>query len=113
MGTTYHESPAALTGSERRATVVFATSELPQRRRDFIFVATATVGAIGSGLAVWPLIHQMNPDASVLALTSTDVELADVEIGASVTVKWQGKPVFIRHRTPDEVAAARETPWSS
>jgi ubiquinol-cytochrome c reductase iron-sulfur subunit len=78
-------------------------------RRDFIFVTTAAVGAIGVGLVAWPLIDQMNPDASVLAFTSTDVDLSTVEIGASITVKWRGRPAFIRHRAAHEIEAARET----
>lgn len=76
-------------------------------RRDFIHVATATVGGIGGALAIWPLIDQMNPDASVAALTSIEVDISPVEVGASIVIKWRGRPVFIRHRAPWEIEAAQ------
>ncbi|MDG2355749.1 MAG: ubiquinol-cytochrome c reductase iron-sulfur subunit [Paracoccaceae bacterium] len=76
-------------------------------RRDFIYVATAAAGAITTGAAVWPLINQMNPSADVQALASIEVDVADVEPGSQITVKWLGKPVFIRRRTEEEIQAAR------
>ena len=76
-------------------------------RRDFIYVATAAFGAVGAAGAVWPLINQMNPDKSVLALASTDVDLSPIEEGQRVTVTWRGKPVFIDHRTADRIEEAR------
>ena len=56
---------------------------------------------------IWPLVDTMNPSADVLALASTEVDLSGVEEGMSITVKWRGKPVFIRHRTPAEIEEAR------
>jgi ubiquinol-cytochrome c reductase iron-sulfur subunit len=79
-------------------------------RRDFLYIATATMGAVGAAAAVWPLIHQMNPDASVLALASIEVDLSPIAEGQILTVKWRGKPVFIAHRTKEQIAAARATP---
>ena len=76
-------------------------------RRDFIYVATAAAGAITTAAAVWPLIDQMNPDASVKALASTEVDISGVEPGQSITVLWRGKPVFIKRRTKKEIASAR------
>ena len=64
-------------------------------RRDFLYIATAAVGAVGAAATIWPLIHQMNPDASVLALASIDVDLTPIVEGQIITVKWRGKPVFI------------------
>ena len=81
-------------------------SEEPSRR-DFIYVATAAAGAITTGAAVWPLIDQMNPSADVQALASIEVDVADVEPGSQITVKWLGKPVFIRRRTEEEIQSAR------
>ena len=75
-------------------------------RRDFLYVATGAFAAIGAGAAVWPLIDQMNPDASVLALASIELDIGAVPVGQEITVKWRGKPVFVRHRTEAEVAAA-------
>ena len=76
-------------------------------RRDFIFTASYALGAVGVGAVVWPLIDQMNPDASVKALASTEVDVSGVEKGQSITVLWRGKPVFIRRRTEEEIAKAK------
>ena len=77
------------------------------KRRDFLFTASYTIGAVGIGAAVWPLIDQMNPDSSVKALASTEVDVSAVERGKSITVLWRGKPVFIRRRTQEEISEAR------
>jgi ubiquinol-cytochrome c reductase iron-sulfur subunit len=79
-------------------------------RRDILFVATGAMATVAVGAAVWPLIAQMNPDASTLALASTDVDLSGIAPGQIVTVKWRGKPVFVRRRTPAEIQAAEQTP---
>jgi ubiquinol-cytochrome c reductase iron-sulfur subunit len=76
-------------------------------RRDFLYYATAGAGAVVAGAAVWPLINQMNPSADVQALSSIFVDISGVEPGTQLTVKWLGKPVFIRRRTPEEIEAAR------
>ena len=81
-------------------------------RRDFLFLATGAVAAIGAASVAWPLIDQMNPDASTLALASTEVDLAPIAQGQIVTVKWRGGPVFVRHRTAKEIEAAQATPLS-
>ena len=77
-------------------------------RRDFLFTASYTVGAIGLGATVWPFIDQMNPDSSVKALASTEVDISQIEPGKSITVLWRGKPVFIKRRTPDEISDAKK-----
>lgn len=76
-------------------------------RRDFIYYATAGAGAVVTGAAVWPLVNQMNPSADVRALASIRVDVGAIEPGTQLTVLWQGKPVFIRARTPEEIEAAR------
>ena len=73
-------------------------------RRDFIFTATAAVGAVGAGAAAWPLIDQMNPDASVKALASTEVDVSSLQPGQSITVLWRGKPVFIKREQKMKLA---------
>ena len=83
-------------------------SEKKVKRREFIFTATYAVGAVGVGATIWPLIDQMNPDASVKALASTEVDISNVERGQSITVLWRGKPVFIRRRTEEEILKAKE-----
>lgn len=77
-------------------------------RRDFLYYATAGAGVVATGAAVWPLVNQMNPSDDVKALASIEVDISGVAEGTQLTVKWRGKPVFIRHRTADEIAAARE-----
>ncbi|MEQ6249367.1 ubiquinol-cytochrome c reductase iron-sulfur subunit [Sulfitobacter sp. HNIBRBA3233] len=76
-------------------------------RRDFLYYATAGTGAVAVGAAVWPLVNQMNPSADVQALASIRVDVSAVEPGTQLTVKWLGKPVFIRRRTEEEIADGR------
>ena len=76
-------------------------------RRDFLFTASYALGAVGVGAAVWPLIDQMNPDASVKALATTEVDISTVGLGKTITVLWRGKPVFIRRRTQEEISKAQ------
>ncbi len=76
-------------------------------RRDFLFVATGAVAALGAAATAWPFINQMNPAADTLALATIEVNISKVEVGQAITVKWQGKPVFVRHRTPEEVKEAQ------
>ena len=78
-----------------------------QTRRDFLYVATGAFGAVGAGALAWPFIDQMNPDASAVALASIEVDISSIEEGYSLTVKWRGKPVFIRNRTQAEVDEAK------
>ena len=75
-------------------------------RRDFLFTASYTVGADGLGATIWPFIAQMNPDRSVKALATTEVDISQIEPGKSITVLWRGKPVFIKRRTESEISEA-------
>ena len=77
------------------------------KRRDFLFIAAGGFGAVGAAAAVWPLVDNLNPSADVLALSTVEVDISKVQVGQSIRVKWRGKPVFIRHRTEDEVANAK------
>ncbi len=81
-------------------------------RRDFLYVATGAVAAVGVAAAAWPLINQLNPDASVLALASIEFDLSSIAEGESVTIKWRGLPVFVRHRTAQEIQEAQAVPLS-
>lgn len=76
-------------------------------RRDFLYYATAGAGAVATGAAVWPLVNQMNPSADVQALSSIRVDVSGVEVGTQISVKFLGKPVFIRRRTEEEISEAR------
>jgi ubiquinol-cytochrome c reductase iron-sulfur subunit len=82
------------------------------RRREFLYLATMGVGAVGAAAFAWPLIDSMNPAADVLALSSIEVDLSPIEVGQAITVKWRGKPVFIRHRTEQEIEEARDVKLS-
>ena len=76
-------------------------------RRDFLYYATAGVGAVTVGAAVWPLVNQMNPSADVQAASQMRVDVSGVSEGTQLTVLFLGKPVFIRRRTAEEIEAAR------
>ena len=75
-------------------------------RRDFLYIATGMAGVFGAGAVAWPFIDQMRPDASTLALASIEVNVESLEPGMSLTVKWRGKPIFIRNRTEKEIEEA-------
>jgi len=68
------------------------------------------MAVVGAGAIAWPLIDQMNPDASVLSLSTIEVGFEDIEVGQAITVIWRGKPIFIRRRTADEIKVAEDTP---
>lgn len=76
-------------------------------RREFLYLVATAVGGLGAAIAAWPLLDSLNPSADVQALSSIDVDLAPIAEGQRITVKWRGNPVFIDHRTPDEIAKAK------
>jgi ubiquinol-cytochrome c reductase iron-sulfur subunit len=78
-------------------------------RRDFINLLVSTTAVFGTAAVAWPMISSLNPSQDVLALASTEVDISHIEVGQAITVKWRGKPVFIRHRTPEEIKAAEDT----
>ena len=75
-------------------------------RRDFIFIAAGSAAAIGAAAAIWPFVDQMNPAADTRALSTTEVDLASIPVGQQIKVMWQGRPVFVRHRTAEEISSA-------
>ncbi len=75
-------------------------------RRDFIHIAAISVAGVGGVALAWPFIDQMNPSGDTLALASIEYDLSKVLVGSQAVIKWRGKPVFVRHRTPKEIAAA-------
>ena len=79
-----------------------------ETRRDFLYLATGAMTAVGAAAIAWPLVQNMNPSADVLALSSIEFDLSPIEVGQSVTVAWRGKPVFARHRTAEEITAAND-----
>ena len=81
-------------------------------RRDFLYYATAGTGVVVAGAGVWPLVNQMNPSADVQAASQMRVDVSGVAVGTQLTVLFLGKPVFIRHRSEEEIAEARAVPVS-
>jgi len=77
-------------------------------RRDFMAMTAGSVAAVGAACAAWPIVDSLNPSEDVLAASSIEVDLSNVKQGENVTVKWRGKPVFIRHRTDSEIAEAQK-----
>ncbi len=84
--------------------------ETDHSKRDFLMIAAGAFAAVGGAAALWPLVDQMNPDASALALATVEFDLGPVKEGQAVTIMWRGKPVFIRHRTAAEIQMAKDTP---
>lgn len=78
-----------------------------ESRRDFLVLTAGSLGAVGVGTALWPFVHSMNPDASVLALSSVEIDISSIAKGQAITAMWRGKPLFIRHRTDEEILEAR------
>jgi ubiquinol-cytochrome c reductase iron-sulfur subunit len=84
-----------------------ATTTAPEpTRRDFIYIATGAVAAIGAGFAAWPFVDQMNPTSAVLALSSVEIDISAIQMGQQAVFMWRSKPVFVRRRTPKEIAEA-------
>ena len=81
-------------------------SEKQVTRRNFLYVTTGAFAAAGAASLAWPFVDQMNPDASVKALASTEIDLRPIIPGQSITVMWRGKPIFIRHRSQEEIDSA-------
>jgi ubiquinol-cytochrome c reductase iron-sulfur subunit len=103
----------AISKGERAMTTSDATEDGEPTRRDFIHIFGVATAAAGAGAVLWPLVSQMNPDASVLALSTKEVDLSSVSVGQAIKIMWQGKPVFIRHRTAEEIREAENTPLSA
>jgi ubiquinol-cytochrome c reductase iron-sulfur subunit len=77
-------------------------------RRDFLFIATGAVGAVGVASAIWPFISQMAPDAATIAAGApVEMDLGPIAEGQIVKIFWRGKLIFVRHRTKKEVEEAQ------
>ena len=77
------------------------------RRATFIYLAAGAIGAVASAGVAWSLVDSMNPAADTLALSTTDVNIAPIAEGMGIVTMWQGKPVFVRHRTAAEISEAQ------
>jgi ubiquinol-cytochrome c reductase iron-sulfur subunit len=92
---------------------VTATTHDAGTRRDFLYVASGAMGAVGAAAALWPFIDQMNPSAAALALASIEADISAIVPGQQVVVKWRGHPLFLRRRTPAEIAESNAVDVSS
>ena len=82
-------------------------------RRDFLILTAGAMAGIGAAVSVWPFVDSLNPARDTLALSTTEVDLAPVQVGQRLTVAWRGKPIFIDHRPPEEIKAAQDVDVSS
>jgi ubiquinol-cytochrome c reductase iron-sulfur subunit len=91
---------------------VTAISSAEPTRRYFLYIATATAGAIAAAATLAPLVGQMNSDASTIAAgLPVEVDLSPIESGQIIQVFWQSKPIFIFNRTPNDVKLAQDVDW--
>jgi len=78
-------------------------------RRDFLYIATGTVAAVGAVATLVPLVNQMNPDASTLAAGGpVDLDISKIEPGQQVVVRWRERPIFVFHRTPETLKTLQD-----
>jgi ubiquinol-cytochrome c reductase iron-sulfur subunit len=85
-----------------------ASTAAEGNRRDFLYIATGTVGAVGVASAIWPFVSTLQPDAGTRAAGAPiEVDLAQIPEGQSITLKWRGLPIFVRHRTAKEIDEAK------
>ena len=82
-------------------------------RRDFLYLSSISIGGLGVAAFIWPFLKSMNPAEDTLALGSTEVDLSTISVGQSKTVKWRGRPVFIRRRTQEEIVEANNVDVAS
>jgi ubiquinol-cytochrome c reductase iron-sulfur subunit len=92
---------------------VAATTSDAGTRRDFLYVASGAVSAVGVAAAAWPFIDQMNPTTAALAMGTTEIDLTAIQPGQQIVYKFRGQPLFVRRRTPAEIAAAKAVDVSS
>lgn len=115
LGVSRKFSTCGLIGTtEEGREIVSSMSSAHSTRRDFLYIATGTVGAVGAAAVLVPLIAQMNPDASTIAAGAPiEVDLTPIAEGQVIKVFWRGKPIYIMNRTKKQVEEARAVPVSS
>lgn len=83
-----------------------APETVDEERRDFIHIATGAAAVGGAGLLGYVFVDQMNPAGDTKAASSLEVDISKIPVGGEIRVLIGGKPFFLRHRTPAEVAEA-------
>lgn len=89
------------------------TKDDENARRDFLQLTAGAMGAVGAACVAAPLVNSLNPAKDTLALATIEVDVSDLKPGDAKTEMWQGKPVFIKHRTPTEIAEAEDVDVST
>src|ERR1700693_2318934 len=84
-----------------------------ETRRDFLILTATAIGAVGAAATIWPFIDSLNPARDTLALSTTEVDLAPIQVGQRLTIAGRGKPVFIDHRPAEEIKAAQDVDIST
>ena len=82
-------------------------TSIDEEKRDFLYITTTGLALAGGAVTGLALINTMNPAKDVLALSTTEVDLSPLEEGQNLTVMWRGKPIFIRHRTLEDISSAK------
>jgi ubiquinol-cytochrome c reductase iron-sulfur subunit len=73
-------------------------------RRDFLSIAASALVGVGAAISVWPLISSMNPAQDTLAAGApVDVDISKIATGQQIIVLWRSRPVFLVHRSPDQI----------
>lgn len=98
---------------ERNKDAKISSDENKKNRRDFLYLSSLTIGGVGVATFMWPFIRSMSPAEDTLSLGTIEVDLSGINIGQSITIKWRGKPVFIRRRTSEEIAEANSVDLTS
>lgn len=94
--------------------MIATQNQIDPSRRDFLFFATSAVAAAGAAAAAWPMISQLNPDASTVAAGfPLEIDLAPIQVGQVIKVFWRGQPIFISHRSQKEIKSAQNADWQS
>ncbi len=88
------------------AAAIAAPEQSAPTRRDFLTLSATTFASVGMAAGLWPVLDSMNPSADTKAAATTEVDLRPIKPGQIITVRWQGKPVFVAHRTPEQIAQA-------
>jgi ubiquinol-cytochrome c reductase iron-sulfur subunit len=108
-------TPEYVENPNQRPPVIGEAEESGQgvRRRDFINIAAVSFAGVGAATVLIPLVNQMNPSADVLALASIEVDISKIAEGQAIKTIFRKQPLFVRHLTPKEIAAANAVPADS
>ena len=100
--------------AERAQATAQGSHEGGGTRRDFLVLAASALGAVGAAAAVWPLVNSMNPARDTLAAGApVDIDISRIQPGQQIVVLWRSRPIFIMHRTPEELQKLQDAQETS